>query len=405
MNEEISILNIPGVILTDKFKTLVINKRSDSYPVYRVPLKYLFYNDQNDRISTEIVRYISENHTEIPTDRDKYNMLFEKFIVESKEDAIIKTQKSIKTRGQDNPGVTLIDGRVVDGNRRFTCLRRIQRESNIEQFFETVILDMDYKNNYKYMKSLELELQMGVEGPVHYDPIDRLFGVYKSIRVEKAFSLEEYAALFDNRTVSNIRDDLELADLMCEFLDFMNCSGKYHIAKDMKLDGVLHEIPSVLEKVRRKNPDDVDEFKILIFSYIMMGVDSRINIYIRDLKQIVDNGDYRTLLDQTNEHVEKVMDINEKVQIDTITDISDKIRSQTDIAEGLLEVTTLEKRKVESKKLKKAPLKYAKDSLFQLNGIHVEAIPQMSKDDLKAFETVLVDIEKMLNKLRDHLES
>lgn len=404
MNENINILDMPGVIPTEKFKSLVINKRSDSYPVYRVPLKYLFYNDQNDRISTEIVRYTSENHTEIPEDRDEYNTLFEKFIVDSKEDAIVKTQKSIKTRGQDNPGVTLIDGRVVDGNRRLTCLRRIQRENNIEQFFETVILDMDYKNNYKYMKSLELELQMGVEGPVHYDPIDRLFGVYKSIIIEKAFSLEEYAALFDNRTVINIRDELELAKLMCDFLEFMKCSGKYYIAKDMKLDGVLHEIPAILEKVRKKNPDDVDEFKILIFSYIMMGVDNRINIYIRDLKNIIDHGDYRTLLNQTNEHVEKVMDINEKVQIDTITDISDKIRSNIDVTEGLLEATNLEKRKVESKKLKKAPLKYAKDSLFQLNSIHVDAIPQMSKDDLKAFETALADIEIMLNELRDYIE-
>ena len=38
--------------------------------------------------------------------------------------------------GQREPGVVLADGRVVDGNRRFTCLRRIQRETREPQWFE-----------------------------------------------------------------------------------------------------------------------------------------------------------------------------------------------------------------------------------------------------------------------------
>ena len=184
MNEN-DIKNLPGVMPINKTKTVVLARKSETFQVYRVPLKYLYYNDQNDRISTEIIRYCTENNRELPTDRDEYNQIFEDLVVKSKEDAIIKTQRSIATRGQDNPGVTLKDGRVVDGNRRFTCLRRIQKETNQEQFFETIILDYDYKNDYKYIKSLELELQMGVDEKVKYDPIDKLFGVYKSIRIEK----------------------------------------------------------------------------------------------------------------------------------------------------------------------------------------------------------------------------
>lgn len=288
--DQTDIKNVPGVRPIKKFKTVVIAKKSESFPVYCVPLKYLYYNDQNDRISTEIVRYTSENKMDVPTDREEYNDLFENLVVKSKEDAIVKTQRSIANRGQDNPGVTLKDGRVVDGNRRYTCLRRIQKETNQEQFFETIILDNDYKKDYKYIKSLELELQMGVEEKVKYDPIDRLFGVYKSIRIEKAFTIEEYAALFDDYSVSDVKKDLALADLMCEYLDYQGSSGKYYIAKDMNLEGILHEIPAVLERINKKNTDLVDDFKIRIFAFIAAGVDTRLNLFIRDLKNIIDEG-------------------------------------------------------------------------------------------------------------------
>ena len=303
MTEELNILDLPGVALIDKNKTLVIGKQSKNYPVYRIPLKYLYYNDQNDRISTEIVRYESNGNVIDPHNREAYNMVFEKLIYDTRPDLLEKTQKSIRNRGQDNPGVTLQDGRVIDGNRRFTCLRRIERETNQEQFFETVVLPLDYEHQYKLIKSLELELQMGIEEKVAYDPIDRLFGVYKAIRIEQAFTVDEYAALFDDRTVSDVREDLELADLMCEYLDYMGCSDQFHIAKDMKLDGVLHEIPRILKNVKETNPDRLDDVKSLIFTSIGAGVDSRLNLYVRDYigKLVKNKQDLEELVDVTRE--------------------------------------------------------------------------------------------------------
>ena len=123
LNNE-DILKLGDVVVIDKNKTIVIGKQAKNLQVYRVPLKYLYYNDQNDRISTEIVRYEAEGHTINREDREEFNKVFEKLIYETDPDRLDKTQKSIKNRGQDNPGVTLKDGRVVDGNRRFTCLRR-----------------------------------------------------------------------------------------------------------------------------------------------------------------------------------------------------------------------------------------------------------------------------------------
>ena len=90
---------------------------------------HYIYNDQNDRIATWITRYESENGKDALSglNTEIYNRIIETFIVESNSEAISKTRKTISLVGQREPGVTLADGRIVDVNRRFTCLRMIQR--------------------------------------------------------------------------------------------------------------------------------------------------------------------------------------------------------------------------------------------------------------------------------------
>lgn len=406
MNDAGSILEKEGVTLIDKNKTLVIGKKSQNYQVYRVPLKYLYYNDQNDRISTEIVRYESEGHKIDHDDREAYNMVFEKLIYETRPDLLDKTQKSIKSRGQDNPGVTLKDGRVIDGNRRFTCLRRIQRETNQEQYFETVVLDMDYAHQYKVIKSLELELQMGIEEKVPYDPIDRLFGVYKAIRMEKAFSVEEYAALFDDRTPSDVKGDLELADLMCEYLDYIGCHNQFHIAKDMKLDGVLHEIPNVLKKVKETHPEYVDDVKAIVFSAILTGVSTRLNIYVRDEigKLVKNKEDLEELVESTREPVDKIRNVIEEHQINSSDEINE-IRANESLKQAIDSPISTLKEKVDNRNLQNAPLKIIREANNKLNSIAVASIPAMSDGDRKIMLDIVTSMEDKLNEMRRTLDS
>lgn len=401
--DEKDIKNLPGVKAINKTKTVVLARKRETFSVYRVPLKYLYYNDQNDRISTEIVRYCTENNCELPTDRNEYNQIFEDLIVKSKEDAIHKTQRSIATRGQDSPGVTLMDGRVVDGNRRFTCLRRIERETNQEQFFETIILDYDYKNDYKYIKSLELELQMGVDEKVKYDPIDKLFGVYKSIRIEKAFTVEEYAALFDDYSVNEVKKDLALADLMVEYLDFQGTPGKYYIAKDMNLQGTLFEIPAILEKVKKKNPSLVDDVKLRIFASISVGASDRLNLFMREIKNVIENGDISKYLEDTESAVNDTIEALDENPIQNYNDLADGIRSRDDLKERLVQPVNAQVKMVESKKLKKAPIKCSKDAITSLNAIRADSIHQMNDDDRNELKGLLDQLEDKISEIRGNL--
>ena len=149
-----SLLKLVGTEIVQKTpltRKVTYGGKTVVYPVYRVRLDALYYNDRNDRIATWITRYESENGRDALSglNTEIYNRIIENFIVESNPEAIQRTQKNIAIVGQREPGVTLADGRIVDGNRIFTCLRRLQREQAEPVYFETVIMDMDIRADKK----------------------------------------------------------------------------------------------------------------------------------------------------------------------------------------------------------------------------------------------------------------
>ena len=164
-------------------RKLTVDGLTRPYPVYRIRLDQLFYNDQNDRIATWISKYKTEHGGLAPdiSDRAAFNDLIEQFIIESNPDAIKRTQNNIELVDQRDPGVVLADGRIIDGNRRFTCLRRLAQKNDRFSYFEAVILDRNIDQNAKEIKRLELSIQHGEESKVDYNPIDRLVGVYNDV--------------------------------------------------------------------------------------------------------------------------------------------------------------------------------------------------------------------------------
>ena len=165
------------VEMTEMTRKLTIGGKTKVYPVYRVHLDLLFYNDQNDRITTWIEEYRLK-HGDISitmNDREVYNNLIEGFIVNSNPEKIKQTKNNIMLVDQREPGITLQDGRIVDGNRRFTCLRQLHADNPAKfAFFETVILNESIQKDAKHIKMLELMVQHGEEQRVDYDPIHRL---------------------------------------------------------------------------------------------------------------------------------------------------------------------------------------------------------------------------------------
>lgn len=274
---------------TSLTRKLTIDGVTKAYPVYRVRLDQLFYNDQNDRIATWISQYKSENGADSfsELDRASYNAIIEQFIIQSNEAAIEKTQMNIQLVHQREPGVILADGRVIDGNRRFTCLRRLALNDEDFNWFETVILDTDIENGRKQIKMLELAIQHGEEKKVDYNPIDRLVGVYQDIVETELLTVEEYA-YSTNETVFEVKKRIESAMLLVEFLEYIHMPKQYHIARDYQVVSVITDLQPLLRKC--STPEMKEKVKNAVFANIMMRTIGDSRKYIRNLSQMMDTG-------------------------------------------------------------------------------------------------------------------
>ncbi|MGC9615221.1 ParB N-terminal domain-containing protein [Staphylococcus pasteuri] len=118
-----------------------------------------------------------------------------------------KTKNNIKALGQTEPAVILSDGRIIDGNRRFTCLRDLAKEDSKFNYLDAIIISKDIQDSKKEIKLLELYLQHGREERVGYNPIDRLVGVYNDIVKNELITVEEYAKNTEQSTTEVKKDD------------------------------------------------------------------------------------------------------------------------------------------------------------------------------------------------------
>ena len=318
-----------NVIKTHLNKQLRIDNHTSTYEVYDIRLDCLFFNDQNDRIATWMSKYKADHNGEFVdmSDLEKYNQTIEDFVVASNPQTMRATKNNIRAIGQQEYGVVLNDGRIIDGNRRFTCLRQIQRESGQTQYFKAVILPHNIENNAKQIKMLELSLQLGVDKAVDYDPIDKLVGLYHAVEETHLLTIEEYAAN-TNTSVRSVKEDLEKAKLMIEYLEFLNAPKQYHLVKDLKLSEPLTELQKILAKFS-DNDDCKEDIKSIVFANFTVLPEGDKRNYIRKIKKITQNPRFLDgFIDEQMEITEDLVDridqyesVNERV-------ISDALRTE-----------------------------------------------------------------------------
>lgn len=374
---------------TNLTRKITLDGVTKAYPVFRVRLDLLYYNDQNDRIATWISQYKGENGEDSlkGLTREEYNSIIESFIVRSNPAAIEKTKNNIELVNQREPGVVLLDGRVIDGNRRFTCLRKLSSKDEKFNYFETVILEKDIEHSKKQIKMLELEIQHGEEAKVDYNPMDRLVGVYQDIVETGLLTIEEYAAA-TNESVAEVKRRIEQANLMIEFLEFINMPKQYYVARDYQLGSIMPEIPKIIK--RCENEEIRQQTKELIFTNLMMKSAEDNARYIREIGKMMDNGFFVAYLKEQNRIREDVKERLDNNQPETLEELKTFVNDNDDITDDLK--VSKEKSLLQSKK---------KETRNRPSQIISKSITMLRDVDTNVFEK-LTDNEK--EKLKNQID-
>ena len=288
-----------GIEETNKTKIVIFKNASKEYNVYKIPIDILVYNPTNGRMFIEAKRL--ENEEQINLNRlkiqnpEKYNDEVEKIIWSTNEERNLSTTRDINRFGQIEPGVVLDDGIVIDGNRRFTCLRRLNRQHPDDErfkYFLAAIIKVDgEKITKKLLKEYELRIKFGADEKVNYNILNKNMSIYWLIEkeTENKFDYSTIAELLGNGTTSGeIAKICRTCKLVDEFLEYINKPDEYQIAEDMKIYSTLEYLVTYL-MVAGKDLTELEQLerKHLIFDYLLTLDVYAISLNLRDYLRIL----------------------------------------------------------------------------------------------------------------------
>jgi len=371
------------------------------YPVYRVRLDALFYNDQNDRIATWLSRYEAEHGKDSldALSAEDYNAIIESFIYDSNPESIQKTQKNIALVGQREPGVTLADGRIVDGNRRFTCLRRLQRAVPEPLYFETVIMDMDIRADRKQIKLLELAIQHGEEKKVDYDMIDYAIGTYRDIVQTGLLTVEEYAQSANEQPAA-VRRRIEIAEIICEFLAYIRLPEQYFAAREYQVYSLFEEMTALL---RQLDEDGKRQLKEIAFNNTMLHAEKDQRKFIRDIKTLIRSDTYHEYFAEQETLGQTLLDRFGKAEILGKEDVERFASEQSGLAEEFRASMERAMLRSRSRALKSKPAENVKKSMELLLDVDPRLFGRLDPDEKENLRAGLEQLSRLTDSFLEQL--
>lgn len=402
-------MNLEGMISPDGLvqpttlsRKVPIDGVGKVYPVYKIRLDQLHYNNQNDRIATYISQYKAEHDDTLPPEDDleAYNEIIEEFIIKSNEKAIDRTAKNIKMVGQNVPAIVLSNGLVIDGNRRFTCMRILSRDDDRFNWIDAVILPSEIAQDRKRIKKLELALQHGEEGKVDYNPIDRLVGVYNDIVRTSLFSIEEYAR-DTNATPGEVKKLVEQSRYLIEFLDFINAPGEFHLARDMELNGPIIEMPAILKYCA--DEDEAETVKQCIFANMVAEPAGDITRFVRKFKKVLKSPMAQEFIANEAELAGEVADRLSKMETVNKDTIRDEIRSDQELIDKFANTMATSEAKANGAIILDSPVSKLDAAVDLLDGVDINILGHLDDGNLKRAIRALNNLEGRIEEIRNYI--
>ena len=398
-------------IITKMTINVVIMGTVRTLPVYKVPLKDLYYNDKNDRIST----FISE-FKEVLKDssHEQRQAKIEEFIVKSNEQAFKKTKKSIKDDTQLKSGVVADDGRVLNGNRRFTCLRQLYREQSEEKygFFLSAVLDGDLASlSNKEIKKIEYNLQFAEERPLDYDTIDMLVGIYNNVIMEgvnesqnPVLTQKEY---INSKKISrkDFEKDRDTIKVMIDYLEYINRPLEFHIARDAKLKEALLTISEGLKKT--KASEEVNErLKYMCFDVLVTNAKPYVSL-THTLREILKK--YKNNKDSYERALEEYEEIADDIFDEVIGDdgFSKSKQTQFESSDSNKDFNTILVELLEgsnTKEIKDKPISLIKTAISKVKSIDLGVVKIFGDEKNNEFLDYVQDLEDEIQKIKGEFD-
>lgn len=388
---------------TDNSERKFIGGQNQDCPIYEVRVDKLHFNVQNGRIATFISRYQAEHPEGLPQDQTELDNLIADMVEADNPKHLKTTMLDIKNKGQQQSAIILTNGVVIDGNRRFTCLRKLSAAENTLRMLRCCVFPDTYDENA--IKGLELEIQLGEDTKQEYDAISRLVDIDRWVN-EGRMTAEEYAK-HANMKQSKMKNCLAQIDMLKDFLEFCEAPGAFHIAQDLKLQGPIESLTNGLVKV--KNKDKREEIKNAVFVNLMCQT---FGDATRGVREFIDNliADDKLREEQLDYAVEVLERLAEKPEDVVVTTeyLRDAFGSDTRLKEGMKASRNVARAKAGNRKIKNGQVRAVRNALSDVNDVDVEILHKLEPEQLvdmqDGLQSLLEKAQEILDVVQKTLE-
>ena len=374
-----------------------IGGENQDCPIYEVRVDKLHFNVQNGRIATFISRYEAEHPEGLPQDQTELDNLIAGMVEADNPKHLKTTMLDIKNKGQQQSAIILTNGVVIDGNRRFTCLRKLSAAENTLRMLRCCVFPDTYDENA--IKGLELEIQLGEDTKQEYDAISRLVDIDKWVN-EGRMTAEEYAKHANMKT-SEMKNSLAQIDMLKDFLEFCEAPGAFHIAQDLKLQGPIESLTTRLGKV--KNKDDREDIKNAVFANLVCQT---LGDRTREVREFIDNliADDKLREEQLDFTVEVLERLEEKPGDVVVTTeyLRDKFGSDTRLKEGMKASRAVARTKAVNRNIKNGQVRAVCNALSDVSEVDVEILHKLEPEQLANMQDGL---QSLLEKAQEVLDA
>lgn len=367
-----------------------------AFNVYKIPLEFLVFNKENGRIASLVKSYVRE-HQAIDVETEEGSSLIAKFLYSAHKDRNDITREDIINNGQLQYGIITSDGVIVDGNRRVTLLMSIAKDPKVSQqvrdrsrFFLAAILPEEA--NPKDILRLETQFQMGADGKVDYNPIEKYLHAVDMLN--KGFTVEEIKSYMGFKKVQDVSQAIDMVKLMDEYLIVYDYEGIYTQIPPGSEDRLL-KLNDAIKKIKEGGipwiPTDdkdkvINDLRMICFDFIRLGEHNQ-----EDYRSIM-QGNYSFLANESiwTKFVNSYFDKVDKVPIEKTTEeVLKNSKSDEDstrllrardnewksaVKEVVADAFTESKISLENNKDKDEPLKLLKKAINALSSINHDTI-------------------------------
>lgn len=200
---------------------------------------------------------------------------------------------------------------------------------------------------------------------------------------------------------------LRQIEVLDDFLDFINAPGAYHIAQDMKLQGIVESLAQRLNSC--KSADDREEMEQIVFTNVLMGnLGDRVRA-VRDMCEHISasqKGDGKYVDEQlsiTERVLEKLEDMPENTAVSTEF-IRDHVASDADLANEQKASNEKARMKAGNSKIKNGQVRNAHDALGSLQGIDADLLGKLSAEQLADMSESLQQVMELAAQLKARVE-